>query len=104
MIGDGNCLFRACTKAITGDQTLQSVLRILTCLEPYNHAEFCAYPRYKEEWKSPECSFRKEDSIFHSFSVSENRFKKLYNLGYKATDDRKMCVKKEAEFVCSLGE
>ena len=30
MIGDGNCLFRACSKAITGDQTLQSVLRELS--------------------------------------------------------------------------
>ena len=31
-------------------------LRILTCLESYNHAEFYAYhPRYKEEWKSPKC-------------------------------------------------
>ena len=78
MIGDGNCLFRACSKAITGDQTLQSVLRILTCLESYNHAEFYAYhPRYKEEWKSPECLFRKEDNIFHGFFVSGNHLKIL---------------------------
>ena len=29
---------------------------------------------------------------------------KYYNLVNKATGDRKTCVKKEAEFVCSLGE
>ena len=105
MIGDGNCLFRACSKAITGHQTLQSVLRILTCLESYNHAEFYAYhPRYKEEWKSPKCSFRKEDSIFHGFFLSQETTLKYYNLVNKATDDRKMCVKKEADLVCSLGE
>ena len=100
MIGDGNCLFRACSKAITGDQPLQSVLRILTCLESYNHAEFYAYhPRYKEEWKSPECSFRKKTAFF-----TVSLFQGNHNLVNKATDNRKMCVKKEAEFVCSLGE
>ena len=104
MIGDGNCLFRTCSKAITGDQTLQSVLRILTCLESYNHAEFYAYhPRYKEEWKSPECSFRKKTAFF-TVSLSQEITLKYYNLVNKATDNRKMCVKKEAEFVCSLGE
>ena len=104
VIDDGNCLFRACSKAITGDQTLQSVLRILTCLELYNHAEFYAYhPRYKEEWKSSGCSFGKEDSIFTA-SLSEKTTLKYYNLVNKAIDDRRMCVQKEAEFICSLGE
>ena len=80
------------------------MLRILTCLELYNHAEFYAYhPRYKEEWKSPGCSFKKEDSIF-TVSLSEETTLKYYNLVNKALNDRRMCVKKEAEFICSLGE
>ena len=104
MIGDGNCLFRACSRAITGDQTLQSVLRILTCLESYNHAEFYAYhPRYREEWKSPKCSFRKEDSIFTVF-LSQETTLKYYNLVNKATDDRKMCAKKKLTLFVVLGE
>ena len=70
----------------------------------YNHAEFYAYhPRYKEEWKSSGCSFRKEGSIFTA-SLSEETTLKYYDLVNKATDDRRMCVKKEAEFICSLGE
>ena len=105
MIGDGNCLFRACSKAITGNQTLQSVLRILTCLESYNHAEFYAYhPKYKEEWKSPKCSFRKEDSISSRFFLSQETTLKYYNLVNKATDDRKLCAKKKPTLFVVLGE
>ena len=104
MIGDGNCLFRACSKAITGDQTLQSVLRILTCSESYNHAELYAYhPRYKEEWKSPKCSLEKKTAFFTVF-LSQETTLKYYNLVNKATDDRKMCAKKKLTLFVVLGE
>ena len=36
--------------------------------------------------------------------LSQETTLKYYNLVNKATDDRKMCVKKEADFVCSLEE
>ena len=48
---------------------------------------------------------RSEKKIaFFTFSLYQETTLKYYNLVNKATDDRKMCVKKEADFVCSLGE
>ena len=46
----------------------------------------------------------KKTSFFTFFFLSQETTLKYYNLVNKATDDRKMCVKKEADFVCSLGE
>ena len=43
------------------------------------------------------------DSIF-MVSLSDETTLKYHNLVNKATDDRRMCVKKKAEFICSLGE
>ena len=44
-----------------------------------------------------------KDSIF-TVSLFEKTTLKYYNLVNKATDDRRMCVKKEAEFNFSLRE
>ena len=43
-------------------------------------------------------------TAFFTVSLSQETALKYYSLVNKATDDRKMYVKKEAEFVCSLGE
>ena len=43
-------------------------------------------------------------TAFSRFFLSQETTLKYYNLVNKATDDRKMCVKKEADFLCSLGE
>ena len=43
-------------------------------------------------------------TAFFTVSLSQETTLKYYSLVNKATDDEKMCVKKEAEFVCSLGK
>ena len=43
-------------------------------------------------------------TAFFKIFLSQKTTLKYYNLVDKADDDRKICVKKEAEFVCSLGE
>ena len=48
-------------------------------------------------------SLEKKTAFFTVF-LSQETTLKYYNLVNKATGDRKMCVTKEADFVCSLGE
>ena len=45
-----------------------------------------------------------KNTAFFTVFLSQETTLKYYNLVNKATDDRKMCVKKEADLVCSLGE
>ena len=75
-----------------GDESLRGCLRILTCIELYNNADYYAnHPSFQTEWRSPNCKFEAYDSIF-TVLISDGAYDKLNE---KCTN-KEECIKEEA--------
>ncbi len=88
--GDGNCLYRACSKLLCGKQDLCDLLRDLTSIELFCHEEFYAFHPYVKE---KTCFFKTENSAF-SACASDSALGHGYDR--KDPSSRTMVVKREA--------
>ena len=77
--GDGNCLFRACSKLLSGKEELWSFLRELTSIELFLNAEYYSKHPYIDENAS---IFKKKNTAFTA-TISNQA---LGN-GYNRSDD-----------------
>ena len=87
--GDGNCLYRACSKLLCGKEDLCYFLRGFTSIELYSNQEFYAFNPYVRENAH---IFRCENIAF-SASVSDSALGDGYN--GKDPSSRKLVVQRE---------
>ena len=66
--GDGNCLYRTCSKLLCGKENLCGYLRDLTSVELFNNQEFYALQPYMTEKSN---IFQSENTVF-SATVSDS--------------------------------
>ena len=88
--GDGNCLYRACSKLLCGKEDLCHFLRGLTSIELYCNQEFYAFNPYVRENAH---TFRCENTAF-SATVSDSALGDGYDR--KDPSSRKLVVQREA--------
>lgn len=88
--GDGNCLYRACSKLLCGKDDLCGVLRDLTSIELFNNQQFYAFhPYVKEKLNLFSC----ENTAF-SATVSDGALSDGYDR--KNASTRTIVVEREA--------
>lgn len=88
--GDGNCLYRACSKLLCGKEDLCDILRDLTSIELFNHPEFYTSHMYVKE----KAHFFKTENTAFSASASDSALAHGYDR--KDPSSRVMVVKREA--------
>ena len=88
--GDGNCLYRACSKLLCGKENLSDMLRNLTSIELFNHQEFYAsHPCVLEKLHV----FKSENTAF-SATLSDSGLGDGYDR--KNPSNRVVCIQREA--------
>ena len=88
--GDGNCLYRACSKLLCGKENLSDMLRNLTSIELFNHQEFYASHPYVLEKLHV---FESENTAF-SAALSDSGLGDGYDR--KHPSSRVVCIQREA--------
>ena len=103
-VGDGNCLFRSASIAVRGDQSLHEILRILTCLELYNIAITMHFTSCTKKNFIHTDACLQQKTLFFSASVSDAIILAhfLATQPNKSPNDRVVCIKKQAEYICEL--